>query len=109
LENLASYVDNEGKTWVELIIRAHLLERITQIASTAGWLAIADQFVEMWQWDQSLEAGEPVPLLLPSHVTNIPTDTVHWEKTAACINVAESLKRPLEFAASKAQLNDERM
>jgi hypothetical protein len=42
-------------------------------------------------------------------VTYIPTDAVHWEETAACISIAESLKRPLEFAAGKAQLNDERM
>jgi hypothetical protein len=34
VENLAHYVDKEGKTWVELIIRAHLLERIAQIANT---------------------------------------------------------------------------
>src|SRR2546421_10389331 len=63
----------------------------------------------MWQGDQSLQACEPVPLLLPSQVTNIPTDAVHREATAACVRPAESLKRPLAFAASKAQLHDERM
>src|SRR6266699_722191 len=63
----------------------------------------------MWQGDQSLQACEPVPLLLPSQVTNIPTDAVHREETAACVRLAESLKPPLEFAASKAQLHDERM
>lgn len=39
MENLAHFVDKVGKTWVELIIRAYLLERITQIANTALELA----------------------------------------------------------------------
>jgi len=34
VENPARYVDKEEKTWVELLIRAHLLERITQVANT---------------------------------------------------------------------------
>lgn len=42
---------------------------------------------------QPLKMGEPVPLLLPGHVTNIPTDAVHWEETAARISIADSCKR----------------
>jgi hypothetical protein len=34
MKNLARNVDKEEKTYVELIIRAHLLERITQVANT---------------------------------------------------------------------------
>ncbi len=34
MENLARYVDKEEKTWVELIIRAHLSKRISQVART---------------------------------------------------------------------------
>src|SRR5215467_10666487 len=75
----------------------------------AGRPTIADQFVELWQWHQALQTCEPVPLLLPGHVTDIPTDAVHREDTVACINITEPLKPPLEFAACKAQLNDERM
>ncbi len=35
MENLARYVDKEEKTERELIIRAYLLERISQVANTA--------------------------------------------------------------------------
>jgi len=45
VEKLAHYVDKVGKTWVELIIRAHLLERITQIANTRVTLIVMD----FWQ------------------------------------------------------------
>jgi hypothetical protein len=31
VENLTHYVDNEGKIWVEVIRRTHLLERIPQL------------------------------------------------------------------------------
>jgi len=34
VENLARSMDREGKTWVELIVSAHVLERIIQVAST---------------------------------------------------------------------------
>jgi len=38
VEKLARYVDNEEKIWVKLIVSAHVLERISQVASTAGQL-----------------------------------------------------------------------
>ncbi len=34
MENLARYVDKEEKPWLELIIRAYVLEQITQVANT---------------------------------------------------------------------------
>jgi hypothetical protein len=37
VENLACYVDREEKNWVELIVSAHVLERISQVASTPLW------------------------------------------------------------------------
>jgi hypothetical protein len=35
VEKLASDVDKEEKIWVKLIVSAHVLERIAQVASTA--------------------------------------------------------------------------
>ncbi len=43
VENLARNVDREEKTWVELIIRAHVLERISQIANTTTESAITTE------------------------------------------------------------------
>jgi hypothetical protein len=34
VEKLARYVDKEEKIWVKLIFSAHVLERISQVAST---------------------------------------------------------------------------
>jgi hypothetical protein len=53
VENLASYVDNKGKTWIELIVRANVLERITQIASTADCaLTCAGYLVYLFENDE---------------------------------------------------------
>jgi hypothetical protein len=35
VKNLARSVDREGKIWGELIVSAHALERIIQVASTS--------------------------------------------------------------------------
>ncbi len=35
MEKLARYVDKEEKIWMKLIVSAHLVERISQVASTA--------------------------------------------------------------------------
>jgi len=42
VENLACYVDKEEKTEIELIIRAYLVERISQVANT-GHLVVLHQ------------------------------------------------------------------
>jgi hypothetical protein len=42
VENPARSVDKEEKTCVELIIRAHLLERITQVANTTSFVLSAE-------------------------------------------------------------------
>jgi hypothetical protein len=34
VENLACYMDREEKIWVELIVSAQVLERISHVAST---------------------------------------------------------------------------
>jgi hypothetical protein len=36
VEKLARYVDKEEKIWVKIIVGAHVLERISQVASTGA-------------------------------------------------------------------------
>jgi hypothetical protein len=52
VENLASYVDNKGKIWRELIVRAYLLERMTQIASTGPSTGPVGRDVDLSEWEE---------------------------------------------------------
>src|SRR5579884_733196 len=72
-------------------------------------LAVADEFIESGQGSLSLQARQPVTLLLPRQVANVPANEVHRQQTTARIAIAQSFEGALEFAASKTQLKYQRV
>ena len=64
MENLARYVGKVEKTRVELIIRAHLLERITQVANTGGVIDV-----------QSPLAHHLLQVSVAERIPQVPADT----------------------------------
>jgi hypothetical protein len=63
----------------------------------------------MRQVHKSLPTIEPVTLLLPGKVADVPTDTIHWKKTAAGVGVRDTRQRTPKFTARKTQLQHEWM
>src|SRR5215470_7089035 len=63
--------------------------------------------VDLGQEDLVLPAPQPVALLLPGEMADVPTDAVHGADAAARVGVAKTFKRALPFAARKAQLYHE--
>src|SRR5262249_46479935 len=75
----------------------------------ARGLTVSYAIVELGQRGLPLQPGEPVSLLLPRQVSDIPADAIHREDTAAGIRLGEARKAALELATGKTQLKDERM
>jgi hypothetical protein len=46
VEKLARSVDKEEKNWVEPIVNAHVLERISQVANTGDFTGTISRFFE---------------------------------------------------------------
>ena len=59
--------------------------------------------------DLILPPPQPVALLLPGKMTNVPTDAIHGQEAAACVIVAHSGESTLELAAGEPELQDKRM
>src|SRR5262245_24755787 len=75
----------------------------------AGGGAIGEQLVDLWQKHLILPAPQPVTLLLPGQVADIPADAIHWREASTCVGVAQPFECAPEFAARKAQLQHEWM
>lgn len=77
-------------------------------ARRAGKRSVGELVVDLGQQDLALRAVEPVPLLLPGEVADVPGDAVHRRDPPGRVNAGDALEAAPELAVREPELVYER-